>query len=559
MSTTRCDEEEVMTKLAAIVLLSAWMIPSVAGAQSLAELAAAEKERRRKLREEETTQVQTYDEYDLSRTRLRYHTNPAEEAANAPDEEAVAGLKARQNESNAKPPMVLASLVDEAMPEVTRDVEFQRSRGGALPMQIGTQELGTTDLGFLSRRKTADSDTMFDGTLYADWFRVVTNDGFTTGQLSNRVKLEAGKRPGLGWRVFVDGRHRYRATSASPNRLLLYDARVIYDQAENPVTASFGQMNLYETAGVGQLAGGVLGVRVTPSWTIGGYTGLEPDIYAARYDLDYTKHGVFTQYRGSGARAASFSYNRVLFDGITEREFLYGSGLVPISDAAVVYGSAEYELGDGLLAEDRLSHLFLNTRLSVSRSADVTAHYSSGRGLDFHGFLIEQSKDPDRNSAELDRFYYTESYGVRLSLKPHRRVRLFVAQRESEQKDLSIQNHTTQIGASAWNIFQSGFGLYGSYNINRGDASENDSYRVSISRDFGPVSWAAYYSSTFNAIRFDQSTGRPEIVRLTDRNTLSNDFLFDLTDAFSFSVEHDHSARGTDDENALFFRVMFRF
>ena len=545
-------------KLITSILMFAWISTSMAAAQSLAELAREERERREKLRQKESSESRTYSEYDLRRSHFGLPTAPAVEGPKPPDTRTEARL-AEQQSKGPKQPIVLASLIEESMPEATRDVEFQRSRGGQLPMNPGSKGLTTTGNRFRMPRGASTSDVFFDGTLYTDWFRVAYDDGFSTSQLSNRLKLETGKRPGAGWRFFMDGRHRYRASSATTNKLLLYDARIIYDDVRSPLQMSFGQMNLYETAGVGQLAGGVLGYKLNPSWSVGGYGGLEPDIYAATYDLDYMKYGFFTQFHGSGAKSVALSYNAVRFNGVAEREFIYSSGLIPIADAAVIYGSAEYEIGDGLLAQDRLSHLFLNMRYSFSRSVDVTAYYSAGRGLDFHRFLIEQSKNPDRNSAELERFYYTESYGIRLSVKPHKRMRIFVAQRESEQKDKLIKNHTAQIGASAWNIFGSGIGLYGSYNLNRGDASENDSYRVSVSRGFGPVTWTGYYSSTFNGIRFDRRTGLPEIVRLTDRSTFSNDFFFDVTQTLAFSVEHDLSSRGDEKENTLFFRVIFRF
>ena len=545
-----------MRLLTSIVLLYS-VLTSVAVAQSLAELARAEKQRREELRKKESGEARTYDEYDLVRAHYRLSTTETEEEKK-PDLETIERLQEKQAQAT-KPPRVLASLIDEAMPEAKKDVEFQRSRGGDLPLETGLQGITTTDNPFRMRGRGPVSDVFFDGTLYTDWFRVAYDDGLSSSQLSNRLKLEAGKRPGEGWRLFIDARHRYRHESATPNKVLLYDARIIYDDRRSPFQMSFGQMNLYETAGAGQLAGGVVGYKLDPRWTIGGYGGLEPDIYAFSYDADYLKYGFFTQFTGSGAKSIALSYNAVRFGGLSEREFLYGSGLVPIGNVAVVYGSAEYELGDGISGPDRLSHLFLNTRYSFSESTDVTGYYSSGRGLDFHRFLVEQSKNPDRNSAELERFYYTESYGVRLSYKPHRRMRLFLAQRESEQKDALIRNHTTQFGASAWDIFHSGFGLYGSYNLNRGDASENDSYRISVSRDFGPVSWTGYYSSTFNGIRFDQSTGRPEIVRLTDHSTFSNDFFVNVTEALALSLEHDLSSRGTEDENTLFLRLMLRF
>jgi hypothetical protein len=546
------------------MVLTATLLSGYASAQSLAEFAEREKERRRKIKEDKAVAAKTYDEYNLSRVRHGRTAESGRERSTLPDLKTANELRTAQELEDKKTPrpvasLVLASLIDEAMPEAKNDVEFQRSRGGDLPLTPGSRGVATTDSNFFSSSRPLKGDSFFDGAIYTDWFRSSYEDGLATAQLSTRLKLEAGKRPGYGWRTFMDARHRYSGGSSTKNKLLLYDARLIYDQVASRLALSLGQMNLYESAGVGQLAGGVMGVRISPNWTVGGYGGLEPDIYAASYDLSYTKYGVFSQYHGSGAKSAALSYNTIRFDGATEREFVYGSGLLPISDVAVVYGSAEYELGDGLLMEDRLSHLFLNTRYSFSRSADVTAYYSSGRGLDYHRFLLDQSQTPDRNSPEFERFYYTESYGARFGLKVHDGVRLFVAQRESEQKDENIKNHTTQIGASAWDVAHTGIGLYGSYNINRGDQSESDSYRLSMSRDFGPFSWTGYLSSTFNGIRFDEITGRPEIVRLADHRTISNDFFFNVTDSLALSLEHDLSRRGEEDETTLSFRLMFRF
>jgi hypothetical protein len=547
-----------MRIIAATLLLQ--LVAGHLASQSLAELAEREKERRHKLKKsEESDGAKRYDERSLHRVHHGWSAEPSPNGA-VSDRPVDTETLARLEEAERPPtPVVLASLIDESMEEAKKDVEFQRSRGGDLPMTSGDKAIAATSSLVRAASKASASDSIFDGALYIDWFRSGYEDGLSTSQLSTRVRLDAGNRPGAGWRFFVDARHRYNGSSSTTNKLIVYDARVLYDEATRPLTLSLGQMNLYETAGVGQLLGGVLGVKLNPSWTVGSYGGLEPDIYALSYDLDYLKYGVFTQYRGPNARSIAVSYNQLTYQNALERQFLYGSGLIPIGNAAVVYGSAEYELGQGISGGDRLSHLFLNTRYSFTPAADVTGYYSSGRGLDYHRFLLEQSQDPDQNSAELERFYYTESYGVRFSVKPQRQVRLFVAQRESEQKDQGIRNHTTQLGASTWDVAGSGIGLYGSYNINRGDASESDSYRVSVSRDFGTLAWTGYLSSTFNGVRFDAATGRPEIFHAPNLRTISNDFFFDLSEAFAVSVEHDLTRRGDKHENTLFFRMMLRF
>ena len=80
-----------------------------------------------------------------------------------------------------------------------------------------------------------------------------------------------------------------------------------------------------------------------------------------------------------------------------------------------------------------------------------------------------------------------------------------------------------------------------------------------MSRSFGRLSWTAYYSSTFNGIRFDASTGLPQIVRISDRSTVSNDVFFTINRALALSLQHDYSSQGAANENTLFFRVIYRF
>ena len=125
--------------------------------------------------------------------------------------------------------------------------------------------------------------------------------------------------------------------------------------------------------------------------------------------------GFLARYIGPGARQFSISYNLVRFDNQIERQFVYSNLLLPLGRFLIVYGNSEFELGRHTEANDRLSRLFINARANLTKYADVTASYSSGRGMDYHQFLLEQSQDPDLQSSEIERFYYNKTYGVRLS------------------------------------------------------------------------------------------------------------------------------------------------
>jgi len=483
-----------LASVLAVLFLGRW---ATASAQTLAEIAEKEKARRQEL-EEQRSELETP-------ARTPATEAPSEETKPAP-----------------------APLAAEATQEVPSDV--------VSPSQ----------------------EFFLHGSYYADWFRTTYGNGVSSSQLSNRLKLELGRPAGDGWRGLLDVRDRLDNGGRLSNLLIVYDARLTYEDRSNPFTLTLGQMGLYDTVGVGQLLGGVLGYRIRPALTIGGYAGLEPEIYGPGVDPGYQKYGVYAQFYGSGAKSASVSYNALRFDGESERQFLHSSVLLPFTENGMFYGNLEYELSSSIAGQDRLSLLFLNARYDFTRSVDVTANYSTGKGLDYHRFLLEQSQDPGRNDAEIERFYYSTQFGARLSVQPIEQFRVFIAQGESEQKDLGIRNHSTTIGASAWNFADLGLSVYGNYRINRGDASESDSYRISVSRDFGLVSWTVYYSSVFHAVRFDPVTGLPLLIRIPDRRTLSNDVFFAISPAAAISLEYEHSTQGGPSENALFFRFIYR-
>ncbi len=113
------------------------------------------------------------------------------------------------------------------------------------------------------------------------------------------------------------------------------------------------------------------------------------------------------------------------------------------------------------LPRDRLSRLFVNARVNLSRYADLTASYSSGRGMDYHQFLLELSQNPSFRNSEIERFFYNTTYGVRFGFTPLTRLRFHLSRQESGQQDAGIRNHTTGFGFAAGDVLHSGITLYG--------------------------------------------------------------------------------------------------
>jgi len=409
----------------------------------------------------------------------------------------------------------------------------------------------------LGMAEEGKKDFYIRGAFYQDWLGFKSSDSDLYNRLSSRLKLTLWNRPGDGWTIFLDVRNRYTMGEGGKNQLVMYDVRFSYDSMKSKLFFSLGQMTLYDTAGIGQLAGGLVGYKLGKYLSVGGYGGIDPDIYNSRWDFNYQKFGVFARYLGTGARQATLSFNQVRFDGKSERRFVYAGILFPIRKLLVLYGNIEYEMAPGIKSEDRASRMFFNTRVNLSRYADVTANYSSGRGLDYHRFLLEQSQDPTILNNDIERYYYNESYGARLSIKPFKNVRFHVSRRESEQKDRGVKNHTTGFGMSAGDIFKTGISLYGNYNMNRGDASESDSYYISVSRSFGKLSWSAAYSNYYNGVRF-VGDGSPEILHLPDQQTVSTDLFLILNRSLAISLDYAYSDHTDSSDHQFFVRVIYR-
>jgi hypothetical protein len=397
------------------------------------------------------------------------------------------------------------------------------------------------------------------GALYQDWMGFMGGGEALYNRLSTRLNLAFWNKPGNGWTVFLDLRNRFAAGEGSENQLLIYDAHLAFDSLLSHLFVSLGQMNLYDTAGIGQLAGILAGYKFGRYVSAGAYGGLENDVYSGKLSFGYQKYGVFARYTGPGARQFSLSYNQIRFENQNERQFVYGSLLLPLGRFLVVYGNSEYELNGTTAASDRLSRLFVNARANLTRYADVTASYSSGRGMDFHQFLLEQSQNPGMPSSEIERFYYSRTYGVRFSFTPFRDLRFHVSRQESEQQDEGIKNHTTGFGFAAGDVFHSGISLYGNYNLNRGDASEADTYYISAARDFGKFSLNLSYANFFNGVRFS-ADGTPQIIRieLPKQQTFSGDLFLGLNRAVAIALNYTFLYQADYSDHQFFVRLIIR-
>jgi hypothetical protein len=179
--------------------------------------------------------------------------------------------------------------------------------------------------------------------------------------------------------------------------------------------------------------------------------------------------------------------------------------------------------------------------------------------MDYHRFLQEQSQDPSLRNSEIERFYYNKTYGLRFAVTPLANLRFHVSRQESELLDAGIRNHTTGFGLAAGDILHSGISLYGNYNLNRGGSSENDTYYLSASRDFGKLAVNVSYANFFNGVSF-AANGTPQVVRieLPRQQTLSGDLFLACSRALAVSLDYSYLYQADAPEHQFFIRVIIR-
>lgn len=396
------------------------------------------------------------------------------------------------------------------------------------------------------------------GTIYLDWNGSRYEDGTLFNQVSARFKFDLINRPGQGWTLSVDARDRLGIRGGTTNQVILYNARLTYDKPGSRFYLSLGQMNLYDTAGIGALLGGLAGIKLGRDLLAGAYAGLESTPYISRLDTKYLKAGTFLRWLGPQGRTVALTFNHLRYDGKAERQYAYINVFLPARKTLVIFGDAEYELGSHVAGENRLSRLFGNARLDLGRWADLTASYSAGKGLDFHRYLLEAAQDPTLFNQDVERFFYSSYYGIRLSLKPATGVRLSVTRQESFQRDLDIRNHTWRFGASAWNLLGQGLSITGNYSLNRGSLSESDAYYVSLAKDFGRFSLNASFSNTFNGLRFETGPGDPQPIHLTGHRNVTLGTLVRVSRDLSASIEYGGFLQSSLNEHFLFVRLIYR-
>jgi hypothetical protein len=140
---------------------------------------------------------------------------------------------------------------------------------GTPSQSVGGASSGRSEPG----RQTPGSSFYQRGTVYLDWNGSRYSDGMFFNQASVRVKFDLIDPPGQGWTLALDARDRVGIRDEATNQVILYSARLTFDKPGSRFVLSIGQMNLYDTAGIGALLGGMAGFKLSRDVFVGAFGG----------------------------------------------------------------------------------------------------------------------------------------------------------------------------------------------------------------------------------------------------------------------------------------------
>jgi len=217
--------------------------------------------------------------------------------------------------------------------------------------------------------------------------REQTNYDYTEPSLSVRASLSRVSGSDLSAKVNLKLRRTERENkdlSSSSNRI--YEAMLVYEPQDKPLSAGAGRLMLRETRGMGYLDGAYVKYDLASNWKIGAVGGIEPDLQNTKIESDVKKYGAFAAFEkplssSSTIQTTASIAGRYLKDEIS-REFLYQQISFLGGSKFRLFESTEINLNRGWLKDAEgstftLASFLLDARYNFSRSLGFSLGYDN--------------------------------------------------------------------------------------------------------------------------------------------------------------------------------------
>lgn len=331
---------------------------------------------------------------------------------------------------------------------------------------------------------------------------------------------------GLIWGV--DLRQAHRSTESGSDRLSVYEAYAGARAAGGRVILRGGHLWLNELGALGSVAGGAFEIRQPPrpgsrvsALRIGGFGGLEPNIFNQGYAQNVTKYGGYVAFDGERARRQAVGLVIVRNQSLTERSVLTAMNVLPVGSKFFLYQAAEYDVSaPGGKGRGGLNYFMTNARVMPAPRLGIQGTFNRGRSIDARGISEDSLNGRTVAPTALEGFLY-QSVGVRVTVEVVPRVRINGGySRDKNNRDDAPTGRVT-IGGYAGDLLKSGFDASATDSwVNRSTGAYHSRY-VSVGRQIGrSVYVSGDVSTSLSVVRFSRSDGvvvelRPKTLRLT--------------------------------------------
>lgn len=311
----------------------------------------------------------------------------------------------------------------------------------------------------------------------------------------------------------VDLRFAQPTGTATDRRLSLYDGYVGVRFHNGAMRVRGGQMWLTDLGALGAVAGGLFEYQPKiPSAAgrlrVGGFGGLEPDMYHPGYAEGVRKYGGYAVLEGAGGRRHVAGWIQLNHGGLTERSVLSVTNFLPLQSRVFIYQALEYDLtGPGGQGTGGLSYFFLNARATASPRVELQGLISRGRSVDARTITTDLLSGRVVTPTALEGLLY-ESVGGRVTVTVAPGVRTYAGYTRDRNNRDSDPTGRIVIGASAQDIAGSGVDVTVSDAQMQRPTGRYQSLYVSAGRQFGRTIYVSGdYASAVSIVRYTRLDG----------------------------------------------------
>ncbi|MBI2840194.1 MAG: hypothetical protein HYX75_17905 [Acidobacteria bacterium] len=346
---------------------------------------------------------------------------------------------------------------------------------------------------------TAASDTPtfrpITGYLSADYFTLASQESDPSSAVSYQIVTHYVPAAGSKWTFDLNLRSRHHLDGLRRSTRYVYDAKAAY--RTDSVGAVVGRMSVYDIGSIGTFDGGRVDLPLG-SWVVGGFGGYVPDLQTAAFSSDSQTFGGYATRTFQNGSRSDMAFAELRRFGQTERRWVSVQNFLYVKPGTSLYQSAEYELGNGIPAGNRLARFLASGSAALTGRASVSGSFSFGRAIDYQRIALAGSAgevitDPGIVGA----FYYENAtVSMRYRVTPSWRILGGFALFRRSQSGVLVRQ--VRMGVSGEAL--AGISFSGNYARSFDDSGGRGVLSVTASRSFGDLSVDVSYSNYGDAI-----------------------------------------------------------